>query len=294
MKIVFIGTVEFSKRMLEKLIELNAQIVGVCTKKTSKFNSDYENLEPLCKYNEIPIKFIDDINSIESYNWIKSQKPDIIFCLGWSSLLKKNILSIAPMGVVGFHPAKLPYNRGRHPLIWALILGLKKSATTFFFMNEGADSGNILAQREFNISSTDDARDLYNKVIDISLIQIEEILLKLEKKTFRPIKQNHKLANNWRKRTKADGKIDFRMSSIAIYNLVRALTKPYIGAHIDFKEKEIKVWKVKMVENKKEINIESGKVVNVNKRKILVKTYDSYIEIVNHEFIDLPNIGDYL
>ena len=47
------------------------------------------NLEPLCKYNQIPIRFTKDINSQESYNWIKSLSPDVIFCLGWSSLLKK-------------------------------------------------------------------------------------------------------------------------------------------------------------------------------------------------------------
>jgi len=294
MKIVFIGTVEFSRKMLEKLIELKAEIVGVCTKKTSMFNNDYEDLEPLCKYNQIPIRFTNDINSQASYNWIKSLRPDVIFCLGWSSLLKKNILSLAPMGVLGFHPTKLPYNRGRHPLIWTLILELKKSATTFFFMNQGADSGDIVSQREFEISINDDARDLYDKVVNNSLKQLEEIFPKLKNKTFETTKQNHELANTWRKRNKIDGKIDFRMTSKAIYNLVKALSEPYIGAHIEFKEKEIKVWKVKIIKTKKENNIESGKVLDVNNRNILVKTYDGCIEIVNHEFNELPNIGDYL
>ena len=49
MKIVFIGTVEFSKRTLQKLIELKADVVGVCTLKKSKFNSDFDDLRPLCK-----------------------------------------------------------------------------------------------------------------------------------------------------------------------------------------------------------------------------------------------------
>ena len=61
MRIVFIGTVEFSKKLLEKLIELNAQLVGVCTKKNSKFNSDFADLTSLCKKNKIPIKFINDV-----------------------------------------------------------------------------------------------------------------------------------------------------------------------------------------------------------------------------------------
>ena len=83
------------------------------------------------------LRYVDDVNSKDNYNWIKSLNPDIIFCFGWSNLLKKDILTLAPMGVLGFHPSKLPQNRGRHPLIWALALGLKKSASTFFFMDEG-------------------------------------------------------------------------------------------------------------------------------------------------------------
>jgi len=293
MKIVFIGTVEFSKKALQKLIELNARVVGVCTKEKSEFNNDFADLRPLCEKNKIPIKFVNEINSIDNYNWIKSLNPDIIFCFGWSSLLKKEILTLAPMGVLGFHPSKLPQNRGRHPLIWALALGLKKSASTFFFMNEGADSGEILSQRDFDILNSDDAQTLYDKFVNIALLQIEDFLTKLEKKTYHTTQQNHEASNIWRKRIKTDGQIDFRMTSQAIYNLVRALTKPYVGAHINYKDKKIIVWKVEMIDNK-EINIETGKVLDINEDKILVKTYDGAIKIMRHEFKKLPNVGEYL
>lgn len=293
MKILFIGTVEFSKIALKKLIELNAQVVGVCTKEKSEFNSDFADLRPLCEKNRIPYKFTDNVNSKDNCDWIKSFNPDIIFCFGWSNLLKKNILTLAPMGVLGFHPSELPKNRGRHPLIWALVLGLKKSASTFFFMNEGIDSGEILSQRKFDIFENDDAQTLYDKLANIALLQIEEFLPQLKKKTYQTIKQNDKASNTWRKRVKIDGQINFRMSSQAIYNLVRALSKPYVGAHINYKEKEIIVWKVEIIDYKQD-NIESGKVLDVNKEKILVKTYDGAIEITHHEFKKLPNIGEYL
>jgi len=293
MKIVFIGTVEFSKRALQKLIELNAQVIGVCTKENSEFNSDFADLRPLCKKNKIPFKLVNDVNSKDNYNWIKSLNPDIIFCFGWSNILKKDILILAPMGVLGFHPSKLPQNRGRHPLIWTLALGLKKSASTFFFMDEGADSGEILSQKDFDILNTDDARILYDNIVYIALLQIEEFLPQLEKKTYQTIKQNDETSNAWRKRVKTDGQIDFRMASQAIYNLVRALSNPYVGAHINYKDKEIIVWKVEIIENKQH-NIESGKVLDISEDKILVKTYDGAIKITHHEFKKLPNIGEYL
>lgn len=292
-KIIFIGTVKFSKKLLEKLIQIDAQVIGVCTRKISNYNSDFADLTPICKSNKIPYKHLKDINSQENIKWVKSLDPDIIFCFGWSSLIKQELLSLAPMGVIGFHPAKLPLDRGRHPIIWALALGLKKSASTFFFMDEGTDSGDILSQKEFEILDTDNAKTLYKKVVDIALLQIEKLVPQLENKTYKRIKQNHKLANVWRKRTKEDGRIDFRMSSKAIYNLVRALTKPYVGAHIEYKDKHINVWTTRIIKNNQE-NIESGKVLSTNQTSIIVKTYDGAIEILNHEFVKIPKVGEYL
>lgn len=293
MKIFFIGTVQFSKKTLEKLINIDANIIGVCTKQMSNFNSDFADLTPICKKNKIPYKFVKNINSNENIKWIKSLNPDIIFCFGWSSLIKQKLLKLAPMGIVGFHPAKLPQDRGRHPIIWALALGLQKSASTFFFMNEDADSGDILSQKEFDILETDNALTLYNKVIDIALLQIEKFVPQLENKTYKRKKQNHKQANVWRKRTEVDGKIDFRMSSKAIYNLIRALTKPYVGAHFEYEEKKITVWEARIIDNVQK-NIESGKVLSSSDGSIIVKTYDGAIEIFNHEFEGLPKVGQYL
>ena len=293
MKIVFIGSVEFSKKAFEKLLEMGSDIIGVCTKKHSNYNSDYSDLIPLCKESGIPYRVTEDINSEDSISWIRSLSPDIIFCFGWSSLIKRELLSLPPMGILGYHPAKLPKNRGRHPLIWSLALGIKKSASTFYFMNEDADSGDILSQSDFDISRTDDARTLYTKVTQIALTQIENFVPQLVCNNYDTVKQNHLIANTWRKRNKIDGKIDFRMSSEAIYNLVRALTRPYVGAHIEYKKKDIIVWKVKMIENK-QYNIETGKVVDTCQNSFIVKTSDGAVEILEHEFKELPTIGEYI
>jgi len=293
MKILFIGTVKFSLKALEKLIKLKSNIVGVCTKKESSFNSDFADLTSTCKKNHIDLKYIQDINSKDTIGWIKSLNPDIIFCFGWSSLIKKELLNLTPMGIIGYHPTNLPQNRGRHPLIWALVLGLNESASTFFFMKEDADDGDILSQKKFKICYEDDANTLYNKVIKIALNQMVEFIPLLENKMYKSIKQNHLLANNWRKRTTIDGIIDFRMNSIAIYNLVRGLTKPYVGASLIYKGKEIKIWKVEVVDIDIK-NIEYGKVLEVKNKIIMIKTYNKAINILEHEFNVLPTIGEYL
>ena len=293
MRAVFIGTVEFSLRSLEKLIGLNVNLVGVITKESSSFNSDFVDLKSLCISNGIPCLYVDDINSLDSIKWIKDLNPDVIFCFGWSSLIKKEILNIAPMGVVGYHPTKLPMNRGRHPLIWALALGLEESASTFFFMDEGADTGDILSQVDFEISYQDDARSIYDKVNDIALCQIEDFIPRLKQGKYSKVKQDGLRSNSWRKRNEIDGLIDFRMSSRAIYNLTRALTKPYVGAHIKYRGKNISIWKVKEVNVVKE-NIEPGSVLNANNKSFIVKSYDGAVEVIGHDFKILPKVGEYL
>ena len=68
-------------------------------------------------------------------------------CVGWSQILKKNILSIPNKYCIGFHPTKLPHNKGKHPLIWSIINDLKVSSTSFFIMNNKIDDGDLISQK---------------------------------------------------------------------------------------------------------------------------------------------------
>lgn len=293
MRIVFVGTVEFSRRVLERLLLLKAQIVGVCTLKESKFNTDHVDLSPISEAHGIPWLYADDINGSDALNWIRDKHPDVIFCFGWSKLLRGDLIALAPLGVVGFHPAALPANRGRHPLIWALILGLEETAATFFFMDVGADSGSIISQRKVIIHSEDDASTLYEKVTLTALEQIEEFVPRLSAGTLGCIKQDDNLANTWRKRGNADGKIDWRMSASTIHNLVRGLAKPYIGAHFVVGEREIKVWKTAVIYGIQK-NLEPGKILAPIGSAPLIKCGEDAICLLKVEPSFDPIVGDYL
>ena len=293
-KILFIGTVKFSYKALANLIENKFEIVGILSKKESNFNSDYCDLTPLAEDNNIPIIFRTNDNEDEIVAFIKSLNPDIIYCFGWSHILKKSILSIPKYGVVGFHPAELPNNRGRHPIIWALFLGLKETASTFFIMDEGADTGDIISQEKIEIRC-DTAFTLYTKIVNVALKQIVSFTKELETNEvfLSKIKQHRTQGNTWRKRTKQDGKIDFRMTSNAIINLVNALSSPYVGAHVEFQNQDVKIWNVRD-EKSNVSNFEPGKVLEIIGNDIIVKTYDGSIRILDHEFKIKPAKGEYL
>jgi methionyl-tRNA formyltransferase len=294
MKILFIGSVEFSEIILKKVLSLNYEVISIITKEKSKFNSDFKDLSYLAKEYNIDYKYVKNINHENNIKYIKEKSPDLILCFGWSQLLKKEILDIPKIGVIGYHPALLPKNKGRHPIIWALVLGLEKTGSTFFFMNENADDGEIISQEVVEIKYEDNARTLYDKLKKISLNQIENILNNIENNKIKEIKNNNFDENVWRKRSKKDGEIDWRMDSYNIYNLVRGLTHPYPGAHFIYEDKDYKVWEVEEYQYNKD-NIEPGKIIDILKAgEIIVKTGDNAIKINNPKYGDNFKVGDYL
>lgn len=294
MRILFIGCVRSSELFLNKLLQMKADIVGVVTKAEAGINADFVDIGQISEKHQLDYIYVKNINEPESKTYIQQKKPDLILCLGWSQLLDEEILKIPAVGCIGFHPAKLPYNRGRHPLIWALALGLESTASTFFYMDAHADTGEIVSQRELPISYEDDAASLYHKVMNVAVDQLEEIMNDLEKNTLQKLPQEIGAGNVWRKRGKRDGEIDWRMSSRAIYNLVRALTKPYVGAHFIYQDQEIKVWKVREIITKEYDYIEPGKVLSVTGQMgYRIKAGDNVIELVQCEPVHME-IGEYL
>lgn len=296
MRILFIGCVKSSNVLLQTLLENGKKVAGVITKKESAYNSDFCDLQPLClKYGIEPF-YTESINNKTTKGFIDTVKPDIIYCIGWSELIDQEVISKAPKGVVGFHPAALPNNKGRHPIIWALVLGLKRTASSFFMIDEKADHGAIISQKEILIAHEDNAITLYNKILTKAKVQVLEFTEAFERDEVIFLDQPDGIGNAWRKRTKRDGKIDFRMSAWCIYNLVRGLSKPYVGAYFEFKEKEYKVWNTEIVTDEQEayLNIEPGKVLEVYSQcSFLVKTGENLIRIIDCDEISIQN-GDYL
>lgn len=294
MRIVLIGSVQFSGSILNQLLSFGFNIVGVVTKKSSELNSDFLDLSIISTKYQIETHKTDDINSKATIDWVIDRKPDLIICVGWSQLLKRELLKIPRLGVIGYHPADLPRNRGRHPLIWALVLGLNETASTFFLMDEGADSGGILSKQKIIIERTDYAADLYLKITEVAKKQIVELLHSISVKGLLYEPQLLDEGNIWRKRGLVDGKIDFRMTSSCIYNLIRALSNPYPGAHVEHKGLTAKVWKSEVVEYNKP-NYEPGKILELSDTSILVKTSDAAIYLIDHEInYDLFKLKNYI
>ena len=293
-KVVFIGCVKFSKEMIESLLESKfIEIVGIVTKKRAKFNSDFFSLDGIARKNSIPCFLYNGKNDNEMLYFLNNLQFELGFCLGWSNILKLSILKIPIFGFIGYHPTNLPENRGRHPIIWSLFLGLRSLTSTFFKMDKSIDGGKIIDKVTIKITEMDNAESLYNKVCKIAKKQIQLFLPKYLDGSLKLERQVLSKGSFWRKRGKIDGIIDWRMNSDAIQNLVKALSKPYSGASTFYKGKEFSVWKIKKGPKVKN-NIEPGKVIEINNNNILVKCWEKSIWITDHNFDILPKRMEYL
>lgn len=292
---IFIGSVEFSEKLLKKILEnKKINIVGIVTKASSTYNSDFLSLQPIAKKEQIDCFLYSNQNKDTMDEWIIEKKPDIVFCFGWSHLLGDKLLTSIPHGIVGYHPALLPRNRGRHPIIWAIVLGLKETGSSFFIMDKGTDSGDIISQVKVKIKKSDDACSIYKNLSSVAVKQIDEICRALVLNKLQRKKQNNKLATYLRKRTAADGKIDWRMSFDQISRLVRALVPPYPGAFFIYGDREYKVFTVRKSNKKNDKFTEPGKIIQKGSASITVKCGDCFLEMPNFKESVEFQVGDYL
>lgn len=294
MKILYIGCVTSSYEFLRSIVEnTEAEIVGVITKMKSTYNADHYSLHAFCEEKKISwINYKDNEQMIE---YIQSKQPDIIYCFGWSQLLPKEVYTLPRLGAVGYHPTLLPKNRGRHPIIWTIALGLKETGSTFFKLTELPDAGDILNQKKLKLDEFENAYSLYRKLITLGKSQVIEMTNMLMTNSIVPIKQNESEATTWRKRSKRDGLIDWRMDAQTILRLINALTKPYVGAHFEFNDQDIIVWEAEILNDRDVTDVEPGKVISVGSHnQFTIKTSNNLLKVNCFEGEFIPKVGMYL
>ena len=281
MKIAFISGVKFGHEILSAILDKNWKISIVFSYNDSKKNSysDFASFEQITQKYEIKHVKVENINDNQNVYLLKTIKPDIILVMGWSQIIKDDILKIPSIGIVGSHPTELPKYRGRAPIPWTILKELKKSALTFFWMDKGTDSGDILDQEIFSIEENEDATSLYSKITDLGKKMILRNLESIEQGVINKRKQDgSKFVEYWDKRTPDDGKITWSCSSNDIYKLIRATTNPYPGAFTFFRNRKLKIWKALLTTK---ISSKAGQIIEINNIGVSIGTGDNIIIIQN-------------
>ncbi len=218
----------------------------------------------------------------EHLNAIKDSVPDLIIVAGWSELLPECLISIAPMGTIGFHPSKLPHNRGRAVLAWQIEEGSLTTALTMFYYNSLPDAGDIIAQHEIKIYGNDYINDILDKV-DLATENLMRAYFPLIRKGLAPRSpQDWNVGLFRRARGEIDSMINWDRPAVEIYNKIRSISRPYPGAVADLDGKRLKIWRADIV-NEMECHVEAGKVISYEGGNIQVSCRGSSLIITDYE-----------
>ena len=133
------------------------QLVGMITRKFPTFNADCRDLMPLVEPRGLPVLFVEQAGDVATQAaWSRSRQPNLVMSIGWPRPLGLELLGVAPLGMIGHHPASLPANGERHSLIWAVTLDLEGTALSSFLMEPGTDASALTDQQRITIDSKND------------------------------------------------------------------------------------------------------------------------------------------
>lgn len=198
---------------------------------------------------------------------IKRKKYFLNITAGWPLKFPIKLIHAAEKGTINLHAGKLPEYRGGSPLNWQIIEGKKKIFISIIKMTKGFDTGPIYIEKSLSLNLSENIRDLHKKVNKAYPYLTEKVINDINKNK-KPTKQSSKNVRYMRQRSDIDSEIDWvNMNSREVFNLVRAVNKPYLGAFYKNKKKIYRVFKCKEISLKKKLN--PGIILHRNKYKVI-------------------------
>jgi len=246
LRVVFMGTPEFAKTVLEKLIDVT-NVVLVVSQPDSVVGRKKE-LTPS------PVKECASRHNIEvftpnkirdDYQRIIDVLPDIIITCAYGQIIPKVLLNLPKLGAINVHASLLPKLRGGAPIHHAIIDGEKKTGITIMYMDEHMDSGNIISQSIVDITLEDTLDTLSHKLSQKGASLLIDTLPSIIEGTNDSIKQNESEVTFGYVITKDDEKLDFSKTTLEIYNRIRGLNSNP-GAFFILNGEVIKVYEARM------------------------------------------------
>ena len=245
MRVVFMGTPDFSVGALEAVIEAGHQVVAVVTQPDKPKGRGKEmQMTPVkaCaqKYG-IPVFQPVKIREPEAVETLRGYQADIFVVAAFGQILTEEILEMPKYGSVNIHASLLPKYRGAGPIQWAIINGEKITGVTIMQMDKGIDTGDMLLKMEVPIASDETGDTLHDKLAAAGARLIVEALVKIEAGEVTPVKQNDADSCYAKMLQKSMGKIDWRMEAEKLDCLIRGLIS-WPGASTVYRGKNLKIW----------------------------------------------------
>ena len=276
LKIIYMGTPEFSAVVLKGLLE-KYKVRAIVTQPDKKVGREQRVLFSPVKQVGIDntVLVLQPDKLMDEYQVLKDMEPDLIITCAYGKILPKEILSLPRLGCINVHASLLPKLRGGAPIHRAIINGFKKTGITIMYMSEGMDEGDIISQEEVVITDTDTAETLHDKLCVVGRDLLVKTLPSILDGTNDRIPQNSSLASYGFIIKREDEKIDFSDSKRQVYNLIRGLNS-WPGAYCIFEGKILKVWE-SVISNRVFSDKLNGEITGIYDNGFGVKVNDGEI-----------------
>jgi len=245
MKLLFCGTPEFAVPTLERLIAEKFVIDLVVTNPDEPSGRGYALKAP-------PVKQVALRAGLEVFQpaalkepatvaFLSRYRPDAIVVVAYGHLIPKWLIELPRWGCINLHASLLPKYRGAAPIQWSLICGEALTGVTTIRIDVGLDTGDILLKREVGIQDDDDSETLGARLSQLGADLMIETLRRLERGDLEAQPQDHAQATLAPILKKEDGRIDWDLPALEIWNRIRGL-RPWPGAYTRFRGKNLHIW----------------------------------------------------
>jgi len=266
LRVVFMGTPEFSVPSLERLVFSEYQVVAVYTQPDRPSGRGrVMALSPLKRAAEslnLPVVQPPSLKKAEAIEQLARFQPDVIVVAAFGQILPRSVLDIPTYGCIAIHPSLLPKYRGTSPVAAAILAGDEFTGVSIILIEEKVDSGPILMRAQISISNHDTTGSLTDKLSLVSAHLLHEVLVHWLRAELVARHQSEAQATYTKLIAKEEGEIDWRLPAVDIWRRVRAF-QPWPGCYTRWQGKQLKIIKAVPLPQTGEGSNEAGQVVEL-------------------------------
>ncbi len=275
-RILFFGYSEVGYEALSLLIERGDNVVALITHADNPGEKIWFKTPAVAAQEHgIPVHTPENVNTPEWRERLGQLAPDLILSVYYRNMIGERILGLARLGAFNLHGSLLPRYRGRAPINWAVLHGEPRIGMTLHRMVKKADAGAIVDQDGVDLGPRDTAEQAFRKVLPCARHVLERQMDALLAGTATETPQDESQATYFGGRKPEDGRIDWRRTTVQIFNLIRAVTDPYPGAFSDVDGVRLMVWWAESVASP--VTGQPGEILSLH--PLIVATADGALEL---------------
>ncbi|PTE68547.1 methionyl-tRNA formyltransferase [Staphylococcus devriesei] len=270
-KVIFMGTPDFSTKILEMLIAEH-EVIAVVTQPDRPVGRKRVLTPPpvkrVAQEHHLPIYQPENLKDSTELDELLTLEPDLIITAAFGQLLPEKLLTLPKLGAINVHASLLPKYRGGAPIHQAIIDGEKETGVTIMYMVKKLDAGNIISQKSIAIEENDNVGSMHDKLSFLGADLLKETLPSILEGTNESIPQDNAQATFASNISREDERIDWTKSAQEIHDHIRGLS-PWPVAYTTMDETNLKLYASHIVNDKQG---DAGQIIETTKKAIIVAT----------------------